>query len=356
MRRVAALPCSLALAAAVLGGCGGAGPHAAAHARSAVAARSTRHTASVASSRRPPARAHARPAARPDPLAFVTAETENRLLVVDLRTGAVTKRISVAGSPQYVAAEPGLAVVTSPNAGAATLLAGAALRPARVFSGFGAPHITAISPDGQHAFVVDDERGTVTVLGLADARRTSTLYVGVGAHHMTVSPDQGRAWVALGESARTIVVVDTSDLARPRVLTRFAPGFPAHDLSFSPDGRRVWVTSAGGPDVAVFRAADHRLLFRVPVGAPPQHVAFARRYAYLTSGYGSTIEQVAAATGRVIKRAAVPYGSFELDAADGYVVTASLLNGELAIFTPQLRRLRVLRLAPATRDVAIAYP
>jgi DNA-binding beta-propeller fold protein YncE len=286
----------------------------------------------------------------------VTAETENRLLVVDLRTGAVTRRISVPGGPQYVAAEPGVAVVASPNAGAATLLEGRSLRPARIFSGFGAPHITEISPDGQHAFVVDDARGTVTVLGLADARRTSVVYVGAGAHHMTVSPDQRRVWVALGESARTIVIVDTSDIARPRVVGRFNPGFPAHDLSFAPDGRRVWVTSAASPDVAVFGAGDHRLLFRVPAGAPPQHIAFARGYAYLTSGYGSTIEQVAAATGKVIKRAAVPYGSFELDAADGYVVTTSLLNGKLAIYTPQLRLLRVLTLAPSTRDVAIAYP
>jgi DNA-binding beta-propeller fold protein YncE len=353
MRRAAAVPCSLVLAAAALGGCGGARPLARAHARPDARTLARAHARPDA---RPPARAHARPDARPDPLAFVTAETENRLLVVDLRTGAVTRRISVPGGPQYVAAEPGVAVVASPNAGAATLLKGAALRPARTFSGFRAPHITEISPDGRYAFVVDDARGTVTVIGLADAHRTSTVYVGAGAHHMTVSPDQRRLWVALGESARTIVIADISDIARPRVLARFNPGFPAHDLSFTPDGRRVWVTSASGPDVAVFGAGDHRRLFRVPVGAPPQHIAFARGYAYLTSGYGSTIEQVATATGKVIKRAAVPYGSFELDAADGYVVTTSLLNGKLAIFTPQLRRLRVLTLAPATRDVAIAYP
>lgn len=151
------------------------------------------------------------------------------------------------------------------------------------------------------------------------------------------------------------MILDTSDIDHPRVIGRFAPGFAAHGLSFTPDGRRVWITSAGGPDVAVFRATDHRLLFRVPVGAPPQRIAFDGSYAYLTSGYDSTIEQVTVAGGSVIKRTAVPYGSFELAAADGFVVTSSLLDGKIAIFTRQLELLRVLRVAPATRDVAISY-
>jgi hypothetical protein len=75
----------------------------------------------------------------------------------------------------------------------------------------------------------------------------------------------------------------------------------------------------------------------VTVGPPPQHPVFQRRCAYLTSGYGSTIELVYAATGRVVGRSTTPYGSFELDAADGYVAVASLLRGTLAIFAPTLK-------------------
>jgi hypothetical protein len=140
------------------------------------------------------------------------------------------------------------------------------------------------------------------------------------------------------------------------VIGRFDPGFPAHDLSFTADGRRVWVTSASGPDVSVFSARDHRLLFRVPVGPPPQHVAFDGPYAYVTSGYGDMIEKVAQSNGRLVERATSPHGSFELDAADGFVATSSLLLGELAIYNSELRLLHVLHLAPATRDVAISAP
>jgi hypothetical protein len=98
---------------------------------------------------------------------------------------------------------------------------------------------------------------------------------------MASSPDQRRLWIALGESARTIAIVDTSDVERPKLIGDFDPGFPAHDLAFSPDGRQVWVSSDTYGEVAVFRARDRRLLFRVPVGRPPQHVAFAGGYAYL---------------------------------------------------------------------------
>ena len=77
----------------------------------------------------------------------------------------------------------------------------------------------------------------------------------------------------------------------------------------APNGQTIWVTSAAGPDVTAFDTRTHRVLFHIPVGAPPQHLVFAGGYAYLTCGYGSTIEKVNAATGQVITRTSSPYGS-----------------------------------------------
>jgi DNA-binding beta-propeller fold protein YncE len=340
--------CTASLLVAGTAGCGGT-----AHTSPPAGKRPTVHAAAPVGGR--PV-AQRKRVSHPRPLALVAAESSNRLLIADLPAGKVIRRVSVASGPQYVAAEPGLAVVSSPAAGVVTLLERKPLHVTKVFHGFGAPHITEISPDGEHAYVTDDTRGTLSVIRLSDARVTSTVDVGIGAHHMGSSPNQHRLWIALGESASKIVIVDTTDVERPRVLGSFEPGFLAHDLSFNPDGRTVWITSATGPDVTVFRAGDHRLLFRVAVGPPPQHVAFRGRYAYLTSGYGSSIEKVAASTGKIIKRARAPYGSFELDANDGFVATASLLNGELAVYTPALELLHVRKLAAATRDLAITDP
>jgi DNA-binding beta-propeller fold protein YncE len=299
---------------------------------------------------------HRRRASQPRAQALVTDESQDLLAIVDLRSRTARSFIGVSGAPQYVAAQPGVALVTSPTAGAVTLLRGDPLRVVKVFHGFGAPHVIEISPDGEHAYVTDDARGTLTVIGLTNNRVTDTLDVGANAHHMSWSPDQRRLWIALGEQARTIVILDTSDVENPRVIGRFHPGFPAHDLAFSADGRQVWISSSSGPDVTALRAGDHRPLSRVLVGPPPQHIAVAGADVYLTSGYASTIEQVSTSTRKVIRRARSPYGSFELDVGDGFVTTASLLDGKLAIYTPQLKLLRVMKLGPAARDVEISSP
>jgi DNA-binding beta-propeller fold protein YncE len=327
----------------VIAACGGAQPVARSHVtRAAVVARVAGASAPV----------------RSPPQALVTSETENQLLLVDLPGGRVVRRVTLPADPENVAAtgDGGLVIVVSVRAGRVTVLSRDTLRAVRTFGGFDGAQIVAISPDRQHAYITSDTLGTLTAIRLSDMTITSTVRVGSSAHHLAFSPDQRRVWIALGEAANLIAIVDTTDLDHPRVIGYFSPGFPAHDLSFSPDGRQVWIGSATGPYVAAFDARDHRLLFRVPVGTPPQHVVFEGQYAYLTSGYGGAIEKVSWATRRVLERTSAPYGSFELDAADGYVTTASLLRGTLAIYNPSLRLLRVVNLAPATREVAISRP
>lgn len=350
-----------AIAALALGalaaGCGG-GSH---HRSRPTTVANVANIATVAAVRSPaaqraPAAPHA-PAAIPPVQALVTAETENRVLVVDLPSGRVVGRLAMATDPEDVAANSGACssvVVTSAAAGKVTVLDRETLRPRGVIGGFGTPHIAEIAPGGAYAYVTDDARGTVTAIYLGEPRVTSTIDVGASAHHLSFDVTHHLAWVALGETARTIVILSTANLAHPHVIGRFDPGFPAHDVEFSPDGQKAWVTSADSPDVSVFSAVDRRILFRVPVGAGPQHVAFAGRFAYLTSGYGAVIEKVDAATGRVLARASSTYGSFELDAGQGYVVASSLLRGTLAIYNPELKPLHVVHLAPATREVAIS--
>ena len=339
-----------AVAAVILGalaaGCGGGSHH-----------RSSATTVASVAPAPPPKKRPASAAAAPPVQALVTAETENRLLVVDLPSGRVVRRLAIANDPEDVAANSGACssvVVTSAAAGKVTVLDRETLRPRKVIGGFGTPHIAEIAPGGAYAYVTDDARGTVTVIYLGDPRVTSTIEVGASAHHLSFDPAHHLAWVALGETARTIVILSTADLAHPRVIGRFDPGFPAHDIEFSPNGQQAWVTSADNPEVSVFGAVDHRIQFRVPVGTGPQHVAFAGHVAYLTSGYGGVIEQADASTGRVDRRASSPYGSFELDAGQGYVVASSLLRGTLAIYDPALKLLHVVHLAPAAREVAIS--
>jgi len=331
--------------ALLLAGCGGAGHVAPRDPRSPARAATTAHVTVVI----------APPAVRPL-RALVTAQTQDRLLVTTVPGGRVVRTVTIPGGPSYVDATNRVIVVVSTGSGTVTLLDRRTLGVIKVFRGFSSPHIPAISPDGRYAYVTDDGSGELSVIGLYDDRLLSRVFVGAGAHHLAFSPDERSVWVALGQSAQTLTVLSTATLGRPRVIGHIEPPFLAHDLLFTPGGDVAWVTSANTDYVGVFDVQTGRLLYRIPAGPPPQHLAFSDGYAYITSGYGSSIERVELDSGAVLRRVYAPYGSFDLDAAGGYVVTASLLRGTLAIYNDQLRLLRVAALAPSTEDVALSAP
>ena len=294
------------------------------------------------------------------PVALVTAETEHQLIAVEFPHGKVLRRVTVAADPQNVVADQRTAVVVSPGSGAVTLLDARTLRVRKVLRGFDAPHLAALTPDGKWAFVTDDPRGQLDVVSLTRLRVVKRLYVGAGAHHLSLSPDGQRLWIALGEHARELSIVDVSRPEHPRLLRRFDPGFVAHDLAFSPNGSRVWVTSAQDSSVRVLSSTTGRRLFSVSAGPPPQHVVFGawtRPRAYVTSGYASRITMVDPRRGRILRIASAPYGSFNVTLIGGNVVTSSLLRGTVTDFDSDLRLRRTVRIAPAARGVAgVVWP
>jgi YVTN family beta-propeller protein len=233
-------------------------------------------------------------------------------------------------------------------------LLGQSLRRIAVFRGFRSPQLAAFTPDGEYALVTDAVAGTLSVIDLSARAVVGRVRVGAGAHHLAVSRDGRRVWVALGETASTIVVVDLGDTHRPRVLRRIYPAVATHDLAFSPDGHTVWVSSATAPYVSVLHASDGRLVARVPAGRAPQHVLFADGHAYVTSGYGDSVEMVDPHTRSVLRRARTPYGSFNLAAAGSQLVLTSVLDGEVSVLSARtLRRLHETRVATVARSVAV---
>jgi DNA-binding beta-propeller fold protein YncE len=292
-------------------------------------------------------------------VAVVTAETEHAVLAVSTRTGHVLRRAHVAGDPTTLASAPeGPVVVVSPDAGVVTILSWPGLNRLAVVRGFRSPQIAAVTPDGEWALVSDAATGDVSTIELADDQVVDRVHVGDGAHHIAVSPNQRSAWVALGETAHTIVRLDLRNPGHLRIVGRIQPGQAAHDLAFAPNGATVWVTSATAPDVSVRSARSGRLLATVPAGPAPQHVTFSQgppAAAYISSGYGSTIEMVNPTTRRVTRRAAVPYGSFNLSTLDNLVATTSLLNGTVTILSRDLHRRLDATVAPEAREIVLLH-
>jgi DNA-binding beta-propeller fold protein YncE len=287
-------------------------------------------------------------------VALVTAELRNELIVVSVPGGKVLRRIPVAHDPKTVAAAPGGPVaVVSPASGTVTVF-GRGLQRVAVFSHFRSPQLATFTSDGEYLLVTDAAAGTLTSIELADMRIVGRVAVGAGAHHLASSPDRRRAWVALGETAGTTVVVDITDPRHMRVVRRLHPAAAAHDIAFSPDGRTVWISSASEPYVSVYNAVSGRLVDTITAGRAPQHVLFAAGRAYVTSGYGSSIEMVDPAKRRAIRRVELPYGSFNLASAGRWLVVTSVLNGDVTVLRAStLRRVDETRVASVARSVAI---
>jgi len=296
------------------------------------------------------------PVRRRHNVAVVTTELRNQVAVLQLPSLRVARRIDIAADPKTVAAEPakgGPIAVVSPGSGTVTLF-GQRLQRVAVFRRFNSPQLAAFTPDGEYLLVTDAGAGMLSVIELTNHRVVGSVEVGEGAHHLAISPDGRRAWVALGETATAVVVVDIRNPRHPRVLRVIHPAVAAHDLSFSPDGRTVWVSSAHAGYVSVLRVSDGKEVARIPAGRAPQHVLFADGRAYLTSGYGSSIEMVDPHTRRVIRSVHTPYGSFNLAAAGGRLVVTSVLSGEVTeLAAATLRRLHVTRVATVARSVAV---
>ncbi|HSC50314.1 MAG TPA: YncE family protein [Gaiellaceae bacterium] len=291
------------------------------------------------------------------PLALVTAETQNRLLVVDTVTGRVLRRLAVPADPQNVEAYAGQAAVVSTRAGAVTLLDPRTLKVQRVIRGFASPHIAAFAPGGDYLYVTDDARGQLAVIVGRTVRR---LFVGHGAHHLAFSPDQQRLLIALGERARAIAVVDTRNPFRPRLEGDFSARGLAHDLAFTPDGRFIWVTYDDRPYLRVFATRSLQPVATLYAGPPPAHVRFDDayavspwgRFAYVTSGNAATLRVFDWRRRRLVRLVHTSPGSFNLAIDHGLVASSSLSDGVLTVVRGGRRTLSE-RVASSARDVAL---
>jgi DNA-binding beta-propeller fold protein YncE len=290
------------------------------------------------------------------PVALVTAETENRLIAVDLPSGRTIRTLGMPAGPQNVVTNARFAVVVSPSAGTVTLVGLPRLRVLEILRGFASPHLAAFVPQHEIAYVTDDASGRLAVIDLARRRVTREVFVGLGAHHMAISPDWTRLWVALGERARSIAVLDTTHPGVPRLIGRIDPGGEAHDLAFGPKGVRVWVTYDDRSRIALFDAASGRRVQTIAAGSPPQHVAFGPdgRHAYVTSGDDGTLRIVSLRNLRTVRRISVAPGSFNVATGGSLVLTSSLTDGMLTELDENGRLLLRKRVAPAARDVAVA--
>jgi hypothetical protein len=286
------------------------------------------------------------------PVALVTADLESRLVAVDLPSGRVRGHIRTLPFPRSIETVGNVAVVAHSEIGAVSLVDGRTLDVERVLRGFDEPRYTAAHPDGRHAYITDAGRGDVVAVDVLRGRILHRERVGPRARHVTIDPSGRTLWIALGSKAKELAIVDLRERARPRLLRRFRPDFLAHDVGIAPDGRHVWVTSGNRDELRVCDRRTGKVLARPSGDWPPQHVTFARGLAYVTSGWSGTLH-VHRVDGRPLLRTAVPVGSYNVQHADGWVLTPSLGRGDLCILDDDGRVLRSEKVARSSHDACV---
>jgi DNA-binding beta-propeller fold protein YncE len=273
------------------------------------------------------------------PLALVTCDLESRLALVDLHTLEVVGHIPTHPDPRSIETVGDVALVCHTAVGVLSVVDRHGVR--HVIEGFVEPRYTAAHPDGVHAFVTDSGQSGVALVDVVRGKVLQRVSLPGWARHIAISHDASTLWVGLGSASAHVAVVKTLPFRHAGTLT---PGFPAHDVGFAPNGE-LWVTS--GADRALAVAAE-----RQAADLAPQHVTFGPERAYVTSGDSGTLH-VQALNGRVLARAPVPEGSYNVQYAHGYVITPSLSRGTLAVFDTQGRHLGTLGVAGSCHDACL---
>jgi DNA-binding beta-propeller fold protein YncE len=287
-------------------------------------------------------------AAAAGPLAFVTADTEAHVALVDLAAGAVRKRIATEPGPRSVERVGARAVVAHTAIGAVSVLDGSGVR--HVLHRFDEPRYTAAARDGRHAFVTDSGRVELATVDLVRGEVVARLKLRLWPRHLSLSRDGRTLWVGLGTASPELVVVDVRDPRRPQVRGRVRPPFPAHDVGFAPSGR-VWVTAGEARSIAVYERGRVHML---PADAAPQHVTFLDGRAFVTSGDDGTLRVYDERAARLLRTTAVPVGSYNVQFAAGRVITPSLNAGTLCVLDAEGGERNHVHVAASSHDACLA--
>jgi hypothetical protein len=275
-------------------------------------------------------------------VAYVTADTESHVAVVDLRSGIVVHRIATRPDPRSVERVGDVAVVAHTAVGAVSILDGFGVR--HVLDGFEEPRYTAGAHDGRHAFVTDSGRVELLTVDVVRGEIVGRVKLTLWPRHLSLSRDGRTLWVGLGTASPGLAVVDVSDPRRPRLKGSVKPAFAAHDVGFAPSGR-VWVTA--GEDRRI--SAHGRLL---AADGAPQHVTFLGGHAFVTSGNDGTLRIYDEVSARLLHTTRVPVGSYNVQFRSGRVLTPSLNAGTLCVLDAAGRLVRRTRVAASCHDAA----
>jgi DNA-binding beta-propeller fold protein YncE len=283
--------------------------------------------------------------------AFVTADLEARIVVVDAATGRVITRVSTLAGPRSIERIDEITAVVAHTAiGRVSVIDTSERRVRAVVQGLAAPRYTAAR--APLAYVSDSMRREVVTVDVHSGRVLDRADVPGPARHLTLTPDGEEIWTSLGSKARRVAILDARTARRPRLISTFEPPFRAHDVVAAPDGEHVWLTSGSSERLAVYARGRRRPVAVLRAGTPPQHITFAGPLALVASGAEGSV-RVHRLNGEFLRETKVPVGSYNITYTAGAAVTPSLSRGTVALLDREGQTVAVRTVARAAHDACI---
>src|SRR5215471_4100699 len=132
------------------------------------------------------------------------------------------------------------------------------------------PEQLALSRDGTHLFVSNEDIGTATVLNVLSGKVEHIIPVSREPEGIGTSPD-GKVFYVTCETEGEIFAVDTGTC---HVLKHFNVGGRPRSVDFLPDGSRAFIPSESSGQLHVIDSVNHKLLktIELPKGSRPMCV------------------------------------------------------------------------------------
>ena len=124
-----------------------------------------------------------------------------------------------------------------------------------------ASHMVALDPEQARAYVANIGSGSMTVIDLKSAEHVADVETGAGAEGIAVHPTRPEVWVS-NRAADTVSVVDTKTLEVKATIE--CGRFPIR-VQITPDGRQAIVSCAQSGDVAWIDVEKREVVARTPM-------------------------------------------------------------------------------------------
>jgi len=212
----------------------------------------------------------------PDGRLIVANEDSASATVLDLRSGAIVKKVPVGKEPEGVRVAPGgkYVLVTNESDNSISILDSRTLQVVKSVTVGKRPRDIAFMPDGKTAYVsgeFDSSLYRIRVPEGGPVEKVVQLEKDERPMSVRLDAKRKRVYVSTGRGGK-VAVVDIS-AAEPKLIQTVAVGTRPWGMALSADGSRLYTANGPSNDVSVIDTATLKVIAKIPVGKSPWGVA-----------------------------------------------------------------------------------